>query len=401
VDSIDADMAARFLAALSRDNLHTFQTFDDAGRGRRGLIQVPRGTFARLAPRLATLNAKGAGVFVMVNRGDGRGRKAENVIGARALFVDLDGAPLEPVLSASIPPRIVVESSLGRWHAYWPIADMPLEQFTTAQKALAEVFNADPKVHDRPRVMRLPGFLHRKGEPFLTRLVECNAEPLTWDEMAQAFDLSRRLILPATIPKGDRNDTIYKLAKSAAAKGVPEAEQLAKLAKVNAQRCSPPLSDAELRQIAASAYRNAAEGAASIPLAVLDGEPYKALDDACRTLLLLAYRRADGFNPFPLPWSELRAWFPRKNTFNDVRKRLVESGLLRVERPAEVAMPRKGRGPKPFFYRLAIGPKSATYSNARIGPFGVAPEAFQAVASRKPLTTAADSETETVARGFR
>src|SRR3546814_12831922 len=48
--------------------------------------------------------------------------------------------------------------------------------------------------------------------------------------------------------------------------------------------------------------------------------------------------------------------------------------------PPQKAMPRKGRGPKPTFFRLAIGPFGVAYSNDQIGPFGVAPEAFQAVA---------------------
>jgi hypothetical protein len=36
-------------------------------------------------------------------------------------------------------------------------------------------FASDPRVHDLPRVMRLPGFFHRKGEPFMVRIVRVNA----------------------------------------------------------------------------------------------------------------------------------------------------------------------------------------------------------------------------------
>jgi hypothetical protein len=377
---IDLTAAARFLAALSPDNQHTFQTFDDAKRGRRGMTRILHGTFGTQAQRLAALNAKGAGVFVMVNRGDGMGRKADNVTACRALFLDLDGSPIEPVLAAPIPPRITVESSPGRWHAYWPVADLPPEQFTAAQKALAAMFAGDPKVHDKPRVMRLPGFLHRKGDPFLSRLVTCEDAPLTWQEMADAFGLAQRMTLPAAIPEGERNAMLFKLARSAAAKGVSEANELAKLRRVNAERCVPPLPDAEVAQIVTSGYRSAASGTLAIPLAVLDSDAYKALDDAARTLLLLAFRRADKFHAFPLPWSELRDWFPREKTFNHVRRRVVESGLLQVATGAGKKMPRKQRGPKPAFYRLAIGPFGVPYSKPLIGPFGVPPEAFQAVA---------------------
>lgn len=169
---IDTAEAARFLAALSGDTLHTFQTFGEASRGSRSLNRVLHGTLQRHAVALSSLNLKGAGAFVMVNRGDGMGRKADNVTACRALFVDLDGAPLAPVLAGPIRPRIVVESSPARWHCYWPVADLPPDRFSAAQKALALRFGGDPKVCDKPRVMRLPGFWHNKGEPFRTRIVE-------------------------------------------------------------------------------------------------------------------------------------------------------------------------------------------------------------------------------------
>lgn len=381
---IDTASAVRFLAALSGDTMHTFQTFDDAGHARRGLTDIVHGAFTAKAARLQALNANGAGVFVMVNRGDGYGRKAANVTGCRALFVDLDGAPLEPVLAAPIPPRIVVESSPGKWHAYWPVVDLPLEQFTPAQKALAALYGGDLKVHDKPRVMRLPGFLHRKGEPFLTRLVTCEQAPLTWHEMAQAFDLSQRLTLPSTIHAGARNDALFKLARSAAAKGVPEAEQAAKALQVNASRCHPPLHASEVRGIVASAYRAPQTGVAAIPHAVLDSTAYKRLSDGARTLLLLAYRKLDGFNNgrISLPWSECVEWFPQKNRFQRLRKEAIQSGLLEVAK--EATKPKQGTPPTAALYRVAIGAKTAPYRRVPIGAKTVPLEAFQGLAVEAP-----------------
>src|SRR3546814_12207969 len=80
------------------------------------------------------------------------------------------------------------------------------------------MFAGDPKVHDKPRVMRLPGFLHRKSVPFLSRLVTCDDTPVTWQEMVEAFGLAQRMTLPAAIPAGERNSTLFRLAKSAAGK---------------------------------------------------------------------------------------------------------------------------------------------------------------------------------------
>ena len=386
---IDTASAARFLAALTGDSAHTFQTFAESGGAGRSVNRIIHGTFAQRADALASLNQRGAGVFVMVNRGDGYGRKSANVTDARALFVDLDGAPVAPVLACQLPPRIVVESSPDRWHCYWPIADLPLDRFTDAQKALAARFNADPKVNDRARVMRLPGFLHRKGDAFASRLVTAEAAPLTWHEVVQAFDLRDRFTLPDSIPEGERNPTLYKLAVSAARKGVPQGEQLKKAHTVNATKCSPPLPAAEVAQIVASAYSNPAQGVAGLPLAIMDSEAYRAVSDGARTLLLLAYRKRDGYSEvFPLTWTECRPWVPQKKRFQRQRAELVETGLLLPVIAAEPAQPRNGKGPKPTFYRLAIGAKSAPYSTALIGAKSAPPEALQALGTEAPQSPA-------------
>jgi putative DNA primase/helicase len=167
--------AARFLKALDPEaTFFTFQTFDDdKERKNAELTLIIHGTVDEFYDELARLNDQGAGVFVTVNETDGRGRTADNIVRVRALFEDLDGSPIEPILTdAEMPqPQIVVESSPGRWHAYKLITCIEKEDFSRLQKTLSERYNSDKKVHDLPRVMRLPGFVHRKGEPFLTRIV--------------------------------------------------------------------------------------------------------------------------------------------------------------------------------------------------------------------------------------
>lgn len=181
----DLAMADRFLNALDPRGAFTFQTFSDRKEDKKGSYDpnahVYHGTLAQHGPGLVALNQCGVGIFVMVNEGDGQvheGRKTcrtkANVVRPRALFVDLDGAPLEPVREA-LEPDIIVESSPGKWHGYWLVADVPLEDFEQRQKQLAAKFNGDPKVHDLPRVMRVPGFFHHKGEPFMSRLVRPEA----------------------------------------------------------------------------------------------------------------------------------------------------------------------------------------------------------------------------------
>src|SRR3546814_2261987 len=84
-------------------------------------------------------------------------------------------------MAAPIPPAIVCESSPGKHHAYWPVADMPLGDFKRAQQSLAALYGGDPAVCDLPRIMRLPGYTHAKGEPFASRLLHCDpVKPWRW-----------------------------------------------------------------------------------------------------------------------------------------------------------------------------------------------------------------------------
>ena len=182
--------AAAFLARLAPDVATTFQTYDDRAE-RSSLARILHGDLDRHLWRLNDLNATDAGVFVMVNCGDGRGRRAENVISIRALVLDLDGPPLAPVTACPVHPDIIVESSPGRFHCYWLVSGCALDRFGVLQKALAAKFNGDPVVVDRCRVMRLPGFYHRKAEPFLTRIIYLReGPPHHVDDLVARLDLS-------------------------------------------------------------------------------------------------------------------------------------------------------------------------------------------------------------------
>lgn len=163
--------AEKFLGLLDREvDGFTFQTFDDTGQKRKTLARVFNGSLAHYWNALWELNAQGAGIYVTINRTDGKGRSAKNIKGVRALFVDLDGAPLDPVMQYKLPPHFVIESSPGKFHCYWRVDDVALDQFKPLQKALAARFGGD-NVCDLPRVLRLPGMFHCKGEPFLSRIV--------------------------------------------------------------------------------------------------------------------------------------------------------------------------------------------------------------------------------------
>lgn len=172
----DAD---RFLQALGKDRT-TFQVFPDADvDARPRILHGPHKAHAR---KLQQLNEAGMGVFAMIADGDLRGRRAENVTRVAAYFADFDGTSLPDVWP--LPPTMIVESSPGKYHAYWRIADAPPDKrlFAHIQAHLAVLFDSDDKVVDLPRVMRLPGYQHRKREPFTTRIVEVHDREYTHDQ---------------------------------------------------------------------------------------------------------------------------------------------------------------------------------------------------------------------------
>lgn len=189
--------AERMLDMLDAGGEFTFQTFDDCKPSRANTVHIYHGSLEAHFDTLARLNGQGAGVFVTVNQTDLQGRTSDNVTRVRALWVDfdtVDHARLDRLMNMDgIPPNLIIESSAGKHHAYWIIAEndeIPLNQFTELQKRLIHHFaddGADKAIHDLPRVMRLTGFYHRKGEAFMTRVVHSNewrdaADLIAWIE---------------------------------------------------------------------------------------------------------------------------------------------------------------------------------------------------------------------------
>jgi len=109
---ISIDEARKFLTLLAPDEKFTFQTFDDnQDRKDPGLNSVRHGTLDQNFDHLVQYSEKGAGVFVVINKTDLRGRTKNNVEKVRSCFCDLDGVPIEPVLNHQLEPSILVESS--------------------------------------------------------------------------------------------------------------------------------------------------------------------------------------------------------------------------------------------------------------------------------------------------
>lgn len=169
----DARTAVRYIQALTgyHGSAVTLQTFDDGPDKRRELAAVRGGTLRDLWPWVTAMQERGSGVFCTVNATTLGQRKAQDVRAVRALFADFDG--VEPG-EWHLPPSMIVQSGHGK-HAYWCVDSFPINAFVEAQKRIALHYGSDFKVHDLPRVMRLPGTRHQKGDPVMVTLLHVSA----------------------------------------------------------------------------------------------------------------------------------------------------------------------------------------------------------------------------------
>ena len=251
----------------------TLQTFCDRGENKR-LIRVIH--FDKLTEtmerHLKSMNADGAGVYMSINETDGKGRCAVNVKRVRAVFADLDGAPLEPTLEYH--PSLIVESSPGRYHAYWFAQDVPLNGFTALQKNIIRMFKGDPSVHDLSRVLRVPGFFHQKSKiPFLSRVCGGSGDMFSYRDLVSFFP-------PETVPQwsakryqldkksmsmqefrgkygvenGERNEHVLKIIGGMIKRGC-KWDYITAEAFRDGRACNPPLEDKEIEAVLRSASK--------------------------------------------------------------------------------------------------------------------------------------------------
>lgn len=203
-DAVDFYDTFTFRRALDPSaGVFTFQTFDD-NRDRelkdKRLGHHQTDTFDACAEWLKEANGKYAGVFVTINPTDGCGRTKKNVTAVRAVMLDLDGAPLDPVRECALKPHIITETSPGNYHAFWRVEGLGLDQFEDVQRGLAKRFDGDPAVATLERCTRLPGFFHCKDveNPFLVRIVETNDRPpYTAEQITKEFKPLKKPHKPA------------------------------------------------------------------------------------------------------------------------------------------------------------------------------------------------------------
>lgn len=138
-------------------------------------------------------------VFIVINRHplvlDDRGkpqRRGQHVSAVRALFADADDAAqiatVEAILGGGPPPNAVVTTGRGR-HYYYLASGVAVDRFKLLQGAMATRLGTDRAVCDLGRIMRLPGTLHLKGNPYPVTLQIHHRNSITADTLVAALSL--------------------------------------------------------------------------------------------------------------------------------------------------------------------------------------------------------------------
>lgn len=246
---IDQTTFLSFLKLIQpRSETFVFQTFTDSKAQSRqyqkakmrdplacSFIATPEEAVARLQ----VLQDKGAGIFVQLNPGMGRGKAS--ITRLAAYFLDTDGAPVEPIMKAMPKPLGVTSSSEGNYHIYWRTED-PMDNFRPTQKTLAQAFNCDEAMVNLDRVVRIPGTWHVKNpqNPIQVKFQECDVRgvftandllshapqavpsPVTGDTANMNNGLittGERFEMPDTLPEGGRTHVLVSFAGQLAAQG--------------------------------------------------------------------------------------------------------------------------------------------------------------------------------------
>jgi len=251
----------------------------------------PASELNKLSGKLRSLNKDAFNIYFGPNPRKGQDCSGdESVCLCRCLFVDFDGIcgsahfspsdiALAQISEVGLPkPTVAINSGHGV-HCYWRLTS-PIEPgfWQELQQRLNATVGSDPVIKNPERLMRLPGFLNTKSEPYvkcetvcidpslvyevdnilphLKKLPKPEKSPLVQTQPGERpgrLEHKARAMLYASkwegIAEGQgRNNSAYKHACQLRRDfDLPDDEAWAILADWN-QSNTPPLSDAELRQ---------------------------------------------------------------------------------------------------------------------------------------------------------
>ena len=200
----------------------------------------------------------------------------------------------------------------------------------------------------------MPGFMHRKGEPFEARILSlCDGSPYKLAEFQSAFaiDLDSEQTAPCPrsqptrtapqrhprtlgrIPEGSRNTELFSRAKGFVRRGFNLRQTTIRVQRINIEHCRPPLCVEEVEGIGSRAVAYGSVGFAMLPHKLLDSQEWKALPPCAHDVVLMAYRRYDGTDAgIALTWEDFHGMrgFAKKDTFYKHRLAAVQAGILQL-----------------------------------------------------------------------
>jgi len=152
------------------------------------------------------------GLYFVVNGG---GTEKKDINRVNAIFCEIDEIPMKDqhILydNCELRPSIRVETQKSV-HAYWlPEEKMPVEQWVNLQQGLIKRFQADPKIKNENRVMRLPFFNHLSWQDdYIPKRVNLHTfEPRRFSlaDLKRSFPFTApKTEKPKYIDRGNEND---------------------------------------------------------------------------------------------------------------------------------------------------------------------------------------------------
>lgn len=261
------------------------------------------GMFLKHYSWLKAMNSLGYGVFFTVQGTDGKGRRVENIPSLKCLYGDYDhGLPGAWPLA----PTMLVESSPGKFQAYWNFRERSKDfgRWARIMRSLVERTGADPAAQDVARILRVPGFLNTKYTPgVLVKVLNMSGKTYDIEECSKSFgevEVARRVaggqvaaslppvelriarfqgwlraVLEAGWPRTGRNAALFKWAAAGVRDFAIPGDDVAELLQSTWDAHDTSNDDSRIEEIVARAERSA-----SAPLGCAYAEPsFELLDE--------------------------------------------------------------------------------------------------------------------------
>lgn len=182
------DIVQLFLDILDPDDTDfSFVAYSDI-KGDERPARHGRGTLKEWGDAMLEWNADQYSICVAINQiKPGKTRQVKDVQRVRVIIVDDDIQRDKPRTNWPLKPSIVVASSHGKYHYYWLCSGITNTQFRLVQETLIKNHGHDPQLKAANLVLRMPGFLHQKGDPFRTQLIAAPGYQYTSSEILNAF----------------------------------------------------------------------------------------------------------------------------------------------------------------------------------------------------------------------